>query len=404
MDTLFDGTAARTSDLHAADAAREADPTWFQSPKMIGMMLYVDLFAGDLEGVAERIPYLQELGITYLHLMPLLKSRPGPNDGGYAVSDYRTVDPRLGTMDALRALAKKLREAGIHLVLDMVMNHTAREHAWAQAALRGEVRYQDFYFLFPDRALPEAYERTLPEVFPEIAPGNFTWQPKIQRWAWTTFYPFQWDLNYTNPEVFTRVFEEMLFLANLGVDVLRLDAVPFMWKRMGTNSQNQPEVLELLSAYRALMRIAAPSVLFKAEAIVAPEDIVRYLGVGGYEGKACDVAYHATLMNHLWHALATENTHLLRSTLKRLPSTPEGEHLDQLRPLPRRHWLGHLGRGSGSGGTGRPRDAAFLRGLLRWRRLRLLRRRLPLSARSALGRGADVWDGGSAGGTSESAR
>ena len=323
FDAVMAGVEARTSDLMASDAAREADPAWFQSPEMIGMMLYVDLFAGDLESVARRIPYLQDLGITYLHLMPLLASREGPNDGGYAVSDYRTVDPRLGTADELRDLSQKLREAGIHLVLDVVMNHTAREHAWAQAALRGDKRYQNYYFLFPDRARPDAYERTLPEVFPEIAPGNFTWQPKIRRWAWTTFYPFQWDLNYTNPDVFARVFEEMLFLANLGVDVLRLDAVPFMWKRMGTNSQNQPEVLELLSAYRALMRIAAPSVLFKAEAIVAPEDIVRYLGVGGYEGKACDVAYHATLMNHLWHALAAENTHLLRSTLKRLPPAPK---------------------------------------------------------------------------------
>ena len=323
MDVVVGGLEGRTADLVASDLAREEDPAWFQSPRLVGMMLYVDLFAGDLAGVAEKIPYLRELGITYLHLMPLLQSREGPNDGGYAVSDYRTVDPRLGTMGELRDLARRLREAGILLVLDVVMNHTAREHAWAEAALRGDERFQRYYFLFEDRTLPDAYERTLPEVFPEAAPGSFTWQPEIERWAWTTFYPFQWDLDYTNPAVFRSVFEEMLFLANVGVDVLRLDAVPFMWKRLGTNSQNQPEVLQLLGAYRALMRIAAPGVLFKAEAIVAPEDIVRYLGVGGYEGKACDIAYHATLMNHLWHALAAENAHLLRSTLKRLPEAPK---------------------------------------------------------------------------------
>ncbi len=322
FDALVEGLHEREADLHERDRRREADPAWFQAPAMVGMMCYVDRFADDLASLIEKIPYLEELGVSYLHLMPLMKPRQGPNDGGYAVADYRAVDPRLGTIDQLRALARRLHAAGIHLVVDFVMNHTAREHAWAQAALAGDARFQAFYLTFENRALPDAYERTLPEVFPDFAPGNFTYQPAIDRWVWTTFYDFQWDLNYANPDVFECIFREMLFLANVGADVLRLDAVPFVWKRMGTNCQNQPEILDLLSAFRALMRIAAPGVLFKAEAIVAPDDIVRYLGVGGYEGKACDLAYHATLMNHLWHALACENTHLLRTTLSTLPAAP----------------------------------------------------------------------------------
>jgi amylosucrase len=322
LQRVAEAYEARPERLRQLDRDREARPDWFQAPDQVGMMLYVDLFAGKLREIEWHIPYLQELGITYLHLMPLLQPRQGPNDGGYAVADYRQVDSRLGTMTDLRHLAARLHEEGILLVIDFVMNHTAREHAWAQAALAGDSRYQAYYLMFPDRTLPDAYERSLPEIFPDFAPGNFTWQPEISRWVWTTFYDFQWDLDYRNPEVFEAMLEEMLFLANVGVDALRLDAVPFLWKNMGTTCQNQPEVVWLLAAYRALLRMAAPGVLYKSEAIVSPEDIVKYLGAGGYEGKACEIGYHATLMNHLWHALAAENIHLLRSTLSQLPPVP----------------------------------------------------------------------------------
>ncbi len=322
FETLLDGAETRTADLIEVDSRRYDDPNWFKERRMIGMMMYVDLFAGDLNGVASRIDYLRELGVTYLHLMPLLKSRPGQNDGGYAVSDFRKVDPSLGSMDDLSRLAKELRRAGISLAIDFVMNHTAREHEWAQRALLGSEKHQDYYLMFPDRRLPDSFEKTLPEVFPDFSPGNFTYVPELKKWVWTTFYDFQWDLNYQNPDVFEAMLGEMLFLANVGADVLRLDAVPFTWKRLGTNCQNQIEAVVLLVAYRALMRIAAPAVAFKAEAIVAPDDIIRYLGVGGYEGRACDIAYNATLMNHLWHALACENTLLLRTTLQNLPPAP----------------------------------------------------------------------------------
>lgn len=323
LNLLAQAHEDRSAHLKQSDAQRAKQPDWFQTPRHIGMMLYVHLFSGDLTSLIEHIPYFKELGITYLHLMPLLRPRQGPNDGGYAVADYRDVDPRIGTLEDLRRLAKLLQEQDIALVVDLVMNHTAREHAWAQAALNGDAGYQQYYFLFDDRSLPDAYERNLPEVFPDFAPGNFTFLPEIEKWAWTTFYDFQWDLNYRNPQVFAAMLGEMLFLANCGVDILRLDAVPFLWKKMGTNSQNQPEAIHLLAAYRALVRMVAPGVLFKSEAIVASDDVIKYLGAGGLEGKVCEVGYNATLMNHLWHALASENTHLLRTTLLHLPAIPQ---------------------------------------------------------------------------------
>jgi amylosucrase len=320
LEDAFDQRAER---LRQLDQERIKAPMWFQDPKWVGMMLYVDLFADDLKGVMRKIPYFKELGINYIHLMPVLKAREGPNDGGYAVADYRRVDARFGSMDDLRELALKLHEEGMLLVIDYVMNHTAKEHEWAQAAVKGDPYYQAFYRMFEDRTLPDMYERTLPEVFPDFAPGNFTYQPEIDKWVWTTFYDFQWDLNYENPDVFEAMLSEMLFLANVGVDVLRLDAVPFLWKRMGTNCQNQPEAVQLLVAMKALVQVVAPAMLFKSEAIVAPDDIIKYLGSGGYEGKACEVGYNATLMNHLWHALACENTQLLRTTLSSLPHLPD---------------------------------------------------------------------------------
>lgn len=319
---LLEAYQQRSADLRELDEQRAAQPSWFQDPRQVGTMFYVDLLAGNLQGVMEHLDYFQELGITYLHLMPLLEPRLGPNDGGYAVANYRQVNPRLGTMAQLHELAQRLHANEQLLVIDLVMNHTAREHAWAQAALAGDAHYEQFFFFFNDRHLPAAYEQTLPEVFPDFAPGNFTFLPERNQWVWTTFYPFQWDLNYANPQVFIAMLGEMLFLANQGIDVLRLDAVPFLWKRMGTNCQNQPEAVWIIAAYRALLRIVAPGVLFKSEAIVAPDDIIKYLGAGGHKGKACEIGYNATLMNHLWHALASENTHLLRTTLAQLSPIP----------------------------------------------------------------------------------
>jgi glycosidase len=311
--------AERAADLKALDYAREQNPAWFHSEKMIGGVCYVDLFAGDLEGIRERIPYFEELKLTYLHLMPLFRCPAGHNDGGYAISSYREVDPRLGTTEQLASLAADLRQAGISLVLDFVFNHTSDEHEWALRALAGEAEYQDFYFMFPDRTLPDQYERTLREIFPEQAPGSFTYRPEVDRWVWTTFHNFQWDLNYANPHVFRAMLGEMLFIANLGVEVLRLDAVAFIWKQMGTGCEGLPQVHTLIQAFNALARIAAPAMLFKSEAIVHPAEVARYI-----HPQEAPISYNPTLMALLWEALATRRVTLLHHSMQRRFATPPG--------------------------------------------------------------------------------
>lgn len=313
--------AVRPADLRALDAERSGRPDWFQAPDMVGYVAYTDRFAGTLPAVAEHLDYLEELGVRYLHLMPLLRPRPGDNDGGYAVVDYREVDPRLGTMDDLEALARVLRGRGISTCIDLVLNHCAAEHAWAVRAAGGDPDASAMFWIFPDRTMPDRYERTLPEVFPDFAPGNFTQLPD-GRWVWTTFNTFQWDLNWSNPGVFIEVLDILLDLANRGIDVFRLDAVAFMWKRLGTNCQNQPEVHALLRGLRACARIATPAVVFKAEAIVGPDDLVPYLGVGRSHGRECDLAYHNSLMVQYWSALATRDTRLMTHVLAGFPTKP----------------------------------------------------------------------------------
>jgi len=312
----------RDPELARLDEARTLDPGWFQSERMLGYACYADRFAGTLDGVREHIDYLRELGVSYLHLMPLLRPREGDNDGGYAVADYRSVRPDLGTMDDLTALARALRAEGISLVADLVLNHVAKEHAWAAAARAGDERYREYFYVYPDRTEPDAFERTLPEVFPDFAPGSFTWDEEIGGWVWTTFNSWQWDVNWTNPEVFAEYAEIVLFLAAAGVEVLRFDAIAFMWKRLGTSCQNEPEVHALTQALRALVRVAAPGVIFKAEAIVGPSDLVQYLGQGEHRGKVSDLAYHNSLMVQVWSMLASADARLGVRALQQLPPAP----------------------------------------------------------------------------------
>ena len=314
FDHMVEAYASRPEPLRLLDLERQFTPDWFERSNMVGYVCYPDLFAGNLAGVREKVGYLDELGITYLHLMPLLNPRPAPNDGGYAVMDYRTTKPELGTMEDLKALATDLRERGISLCIDLVLNHTAKEHQWAQRAMGGEEKYLDYYYTFPDRTLPDAYEKSLPEIFPDEAPGSFTWFPDMAgngRWVWTTFMDYQWDLNYTNLSVLREMMDIMLFLVNQGVDILLLDAAPFIWKRMETNCQNQPEVFQIIQIFRGLMRVVAPAVIFKAEAIVPPDHLQHYIGIKTTTGKQCELAYNNQLMVLLWSGLATHKATLL---------------------------------------------------------------------------------------------
>lgn len=324
LEIVSRGYAARPPELRLMDLRRQSEPDWFQQPDMLGYVIYADRFAGSLRGVGEHIPYLKEMGVTYLHLMPLLKPRSGANDGGYAVADYRAVNPSLGTMADLSHLAAELRASGISLCIDLVCNHTAKEHEWARRAVAGDPVYRDYYLMYPDRTMPDEFEKTLPEVFPDFKPGNFTYYENIDRWVWTTFNEYQWDLNYANPAVLAEMIDIILFLANQGVEVLRLDAVAFMWKRLGTDSQNQPEAHDILQVFRALSRIAAPGLLLKAEAIVSPPKLVPYLGRGKATNKECELAYHNVYMVLLWSSLAERRVALMTRALQNMPPVPTG--------------------------------------------------------------------------------
>jgi amylosucrase len=321
LQVVLDAAASwqdRPADLKTLDASRAMAPDWFSSNKMLGGVCYVDLYAGNLAGLRERIPYFRDLGLTYLHLMPLFLAPEENSDGGYAVSSYRDVDPSLGTMDELADLARELRGNGIALVVDFIFNHTSNEHEWARRAVADDPEYRDFYWIYPDRDMPDAYERTVREIFPDDHPGSFV-QLEDGRWIWATFHSFQWDLNYRNPRVFRAMAGEMLYLANQGVDVVRMDAVAFIWKQLGTTCESLPEAHLLLQAFNAVCRLAAPSLLFKSEAIVHPDEVVQYIDPG-----ECQLSYNPLQMALIWNSLATREVSLLAQALERRHDIPDG--------------------------------------------------------------------------------
>jgi len=309
----------RPKDLKKLDQQREANPEWLLSNKMLGGVCYVDLFSKDLKNLKSKIPYFKELGLTYLHLMPLFKCPEQENDGGYAVSSYREVRKDVGTMQELRSLSSELRKEGISLVLDFVFNHTSDEHEWALSAKNGDIEMQAYYRMFADRTMPDAYERNLREIFPEEHSGAFTYFPDIQKWVWTTFHSYQWDLNYANQAVFNSMAGEMLFLANVGIEALRLDAVAFIWKQLGTSCENLPEAHQLIQAFNAVAKIVAPTMVFKSEAIVHPDDVVKYI-----HSDECSLSYNPLLMALLWNSLATREVRLLEIALRERHHIPDG--------------------------------------------------------------------------------
>ena len=319
----------RPADLRALDAARLANPDWFQSNQMLGGACYVDRYTQNLDGVRARIPYFRELGLTYLHLMPLFDVPAENSDGGYAVSSYREVNPALGDMRQLAELAAELRANGIALVLDFIVNHTSNEHEWARRAIAGEREFEHYYWVFDGREQPDAFERTVREIFPDDHPGSFVpisrpdgtvpTRTEAERWVWSTFHAFQWDLNYSNPAVLRAMAGEMLFLANQGVDILRMDAIAFIWKQLGTSCENLPEAHLLIQCFTAVLRIAAPAVMFKSEAIVHPDQVVEYISV-----DECRLSYNPLQMALIWSSLATRDARLLQQALDRRHTLPTG--------------------------------------------------------------------------------
>jgi len=300
----------RSAVLKVRDKMLSNEAPWYLDHKQVGMACYVDRFAKDLKGLTLKIPYLKDLGITFLHLLPLYQSPEGENDGGYAVSNYRVVNPELGDMEELRLFIEECNQNDIHVVLDFIFNHTSDEHKWAKRAIAGEKKYQDFYFLYDDRKVPDQFDPFLREIFPHVRRGSFSHRKDIDKWVWTTFNSYQWDLNYANPDVFSAVMEEMLFLANTGCDVLRLDALSFIWKDPETNCEGRPNTYKLIKALNLCLRIAAPSVIFKSEAIVHPDNVVKYI-----DPQRCQLSYNPLLMGLLWSSLATTNTKFINQSL-----------------------------------------------------------------------------------------
>ena len=312
VDMLRRSYDDRKQALRDRDERRLADPDWYRSNKMLGMMLYVDNFAGDLKGVRAKLPYLKECGVNYLHLMPLLRTVKGRSDGGYAVADFRAVQPELGMMEDLERLADDCREAGISLALDFVMNHTSEDHTWARAARAGDPVARARYFFYDDRRIPDEFEKTVPQVFPTTAPGNFTWLDDCGQWVMTSFYPYQWDLNYANPMVFNDMTENLLYLTNRGMDVIRLDAIPYIWKQLGTDCRNLPQVHTLSRMLRLACEIVCPGVLLLGEVVMEPKKVAPYFGTP--EKPECHMLYNVTTMCSTWSCLATR--HRLGSGLR----------------------------------------------------------------------------------------
>ena len=319
-EQMHDYYLKRSTELKKRDIKKEKNPDWFKEKEMLGMMLYIDNFAGNLKGVEKKLAYLKECNVNCLHLMPFLDTPKGKSDGGYAVADFRKVRPDLGTMKDLARLTEKCHENGMNVCMDFVMNHTSEEHEWAKRARAGEGEYMSRYFFYDNGDIPARYEETVPQVFPTTAPGNFTWLPEIGHYVLTTFYPYQWDLNYRNPRVFNEMMYNFLFLSNQGMDIIRIDAVPYIWKELGTSCRNLKEVHTIVRMMRMIAEIVCPSVILLGEVVMEPEKVVPYFGT--VEKPECHMLYNVTTMATTWNSIATRDIRLLKKQMdivSRLP-------------------------------------------------------------------------------------
>lgn len=311
----------RNESLRAMDSKREKENDWYKKNDMLGMMFYIDNFAGNMKGVESRLDYIERCNVNYIHLMPFLDTPEGRSDGGYAVSDFRKVQEKLGSMEDLDDLTSACHKKGINVCMDFVMNHTSEDHEWAKRARAGEGEYMSRYFFFDNDELPQEYEKTVPQVFPTTAPGNFTWLPDISHYVMTTFYPYQWDLDYRNPRVFNEMMYNFLYLANRGIDIIRIDAVPYIWKELGTQCRNLPKVHTIVRLMRIISEIVCPGVLLLGEVVMAPEKVVPYFGT--VEKPECHMLYNVTTMATTWHTVATRDVRLLKRQLDIVNSLPK---------------------------------------------------------------------------------
>ena len=321
IQRMYQNYVERPVPLRKIDRKREKNPGWYKGNDILGMMMYTDAFAGTLQGVKEKLDYVKSCGVNYLHMMPLLESPKGRDDGGYAVADFRKVKPELGTIEDLKELTSLCHEQGISCCLDFVMNHTSEDHAWAKAARAGDPQARSRYFFYDNWDIPNRYEETTPQVFPTTAPGNFTWLPDCNQVVMTTFYPYQWDLNYANCMVFNDMVDNMLFLTNCGIDVIRLDAVPYIWKELGTKSRNLPQVHTLVRMMRLVSEIVCPGVLLLGEVVMEPAKVLPYFG--SVDPPECHMLYNVTTMASTWNTIATKDVGLLRRQMDQVCALPK---------------------------------------------------------------------------------
>jgi amylosucrase len=325
IQTIANGYKQRPDALKIRDEEKEiAGGHWFLSNEITGMSLYVDRFCGNIKNMKDKLSYFKKLGVNFLHLMPVFQSPQGESDGGYAVSDFRKVDERFGKLNDLIQLRKKMSEDHMYLMLDIVLNHTSHRHEWAERAKQGDKKYQDYFYMFNDRIIPDQLDRTMPEIFPENSPGNFTYVKECKKWVMTVFNYYQWDLNYSNPAVFIEMLDTIFFYANLGVDILRIDAPAFIWKQLGTTCQNLSQAHTILRLIKQCVQVATPGMALLGEAIVAPKEIMKYFGTGLYTAKECDFAYNATHMALQWDALATGDTRVMLAAQHEILQKPYG--------------------------------------------------------------------------------
>lgn len=334
-DIAWHARADRPPPLQEWDLSRS--PRWHTGSEAVAYVAYADLFTRDfgagppLRELAARLPYLADLGVTVLHLLPIQKSS---GDAGFAVDDYTQVDPRFGTMDDLEDLCRQAHARGISILLDFVLNHTSDLHPWAEAAKRGDPRYREFYVW--DETGTGAPWPGVPDIFPDFAPGHWDWVPEQGKYVWSTFYKrqprkdgprtgacAQWDLNYANPNVLFAMVDTALQLLNKGVDGLRLDAVPFLWKEPGTACVSHPKVHDLLRVLRILVESVAPGAVLLAEANDQLAGLTEYFGTGPFRGRETHLAYAFPLMPCLWYASAKADTTPLQAVMARMPQLPE---------------------------------------------------------------------------------
>lgn len=321
IDRLKEFYQERSKNLKKRDLQREKNPNWYKKNDLLGMMLYIDNFAGDIKGVQKKLAYLEQANVNYIHLMPFLDTTEGKSDGGYAVKDFRKVQEKLGTMEDLAALTAACHKKHMNVCMDFVMNHTSEDHEWAVKARQGDREYMSRYFFYDNDSIPKQYEKTVPQVFPTTAPGNFTWLPDAKHYVLTSFYPYQWDLNYKNPRVFNEMMYNFLYLANRGIDVMRIDAVPYIWKELGTNCRNLPQIHTIVRMMRMIVEIVCPSVILLGEVVMEPSKVVPYFGT--VEKPECHMLYNVTTMATTWHTVATKDVRLLKKQLDIVNALPK---------------------------------------------------------------------------------